>query len=285
MKKNFSIIPIETFKKVSSLLLGNHKTSFRGSWIEFADIREYVVGDSVSDIDWKTTARTGSLHTRKYEEEREQRVLLFVDVGQSMNFSTKKALKWDLLHDIFLLIWLSVAHQNNPLGVYFFDQVFRSIFPAQKGNTYFQSAYDEFVKLQGKSIVNSAPHIIIDTIVEQKIKNHLIIIISDGTDAFDEARFRSIASQNDFLYIHTLHSFENNLDDESIYIVPQNSWLYIDTKNQTKKKAYKEKRKEELASFSHRINSLGGSYLFLDETKNIYQELYSFFRSRKNNGL
>lgn len=124
MKHPFRLIDLTTFKKVSSLLAGNYKTSFHGSGIEFSDIREYSLGDDVVDIDWRSTARTGKTYIKKYEEDRERKVLFVVDTGASMRFGSALKTKADSLDEVFSLLLFSSAHNNDPSGAWFFrDQV------------------------------------------------------------------------------------------------------------------------------------------------------------------
>ena len=55
-----------------------------GRGIDFNDLREYVRGDDVKDIDWKASARTRMLLVRRYVAERKHTVVLAVSTGRSM---------------------------------------------------------------------------------------------------------------------------------------------------------------------------------------------------------
>ncbi len=120
MKYPLLLIDIQTFKKVSALLAGNYKTSFHGSGMDFADIREYDFGDNVSDIDWKATARSGKVYVKKYEEDRERRVLFIADIGASMRFGSGSQTKYETLIEVFSLLLFSSAKNNDPSGAWFF---------------------------------------------------------------------------------------------------------------------------------------------------------------------
>ena len=56
----------------------------RGQSNEFDQIREYVRGDDVRTINWKATARRGSLMTNQYQDEKSQNVYCIVDKGRAM---------------------------------------------------------------------------------------------------------------------------------------------------------------------------------------------------------
>ncbi|PID96321.1 MAG: DUF58 domain-containing protein [Actinomycetales bacterium] len=66
------------------LLDGEYASVFRGRSLDYDDLREYVPGDEIRDIDWKATARHGSPLVKRYVATRKQTVLLVVDTGSSM---------------------------------------------------------------------------------------------------------------------------------------------------------------------------------------------------------
>ncbi len=72
---------------------GRH-TPARGSrGMAFAEVRPYFPGDDVRSIDWRQSARRGRLYTKRFDEEREQAVMLLVDLGPDMRFGTRQAFK------------------------------------------------------------------------------------------------------------------------------------------------------------------------------------------------
>ncbi|GGZ67719.1 hypothetical protein GCM10008101_22480 [Lysobacter xinjiangensis] len=68
----------------ASRLVGAHLKRRRGEGTDFHQMREYRVGDSMRQIDWKATARTRRLVSREYQDERNQQVVLLLDTGRRM---------------------------------------------------------------------------------------------------------------------------------------------------------------------------------------------------------
>ena len=68
----------------ASRMVGAHMTRRRGEGTDFRQLREYRVGDSLRQIDWKATARARKLISREYQDERHQQVLLVIDTGRRM---------------------------------------------------------------------------------------------------------------------------------------------------------------------------------------------------------
>lgn len=77
-------IQLRSRRLVTGDLMGQYRSAFRGTGLVFTDIREYQPGDDVKHIHWKATARTGKVFVKSYEEDRQLRVLVAVDVSASM---------------------------------------------------------------------------------------------------------------------------------------------------------------------------------------------------------
>lgn len=83
-------VQLRTRKAVTDMVAGGFRSSFRGSGMEFEEVREYVPGDDVRSIDWNVTARTGHPYIKKFVEEREQTVFLVHDLSASTRLGSVK---------------------------------------------------------------------------------------------------------------------------------------------------------------------------------------------------
>ncbi|MGF9646397.1 DUF58 domain-containing protein [Pseudarthrobacter oxydans] len=79
-----SKMAIFAHRKARGMLDGEYGSVFRGRSLDFDDLRAYVPGDEVRDIDWKATARHGSPLIKRYVAVRRQTVLLITDTGRNM---------------------------------------------------------------------------------------------------------------------------------------------------------------------------------------------------------
>lgn len=70
--------------------MGTFMSRRRGQGSEFDDLRHYVIGDDVRNIDWKASARTNTLNTRLHREEREHRVCILADLRDAMFTGTRQ---------------------------------------------------------------------------------------------------------------------------------------------------------------------------------------------------
>lgn len=78
-------IEAESHTLVTGVLAGGYSSMFRGSGIEFHEIREYVEGDDPRAVDWNVTARLGRPFVKDFVEERDRTLLLVVDLSHSMD--------------------------------------------------------------------------------------------------------------------------------------------------------------------------------------------------------
>lgn len=76
---------IHSRRKVSGLLEGQYASLHAGRSLDFSDLRDYIPGDDVSDIDWKASARAGSLLVKRYVADRKHTLFLVVDTGRELS--------------------------------------------------------------------------------------------------------------------------------------------------------------------------------------------------------
>src|SRR3989338_2598190 len=98
------LIEITTSRLVNNVFAGEYHSVFKGKGMEFDEVREYVPGDDIRDIDWNVTAKTGLPYTKKFVEERELTVIFMVDVSASEYFGTRTRTKAELIAEICALL-------------------------------------------------------------------------------------------------------------------------------------------------------------------------------------
>jgi uncharacterized protein (DUF58 family) len=107
---------------VSSSFTGLYASVFRGTGLDFEEVREYREGDDVRNMDWKVTARTNSPHLKMFREERERSVVLCVDQGPHMNFGTRGTFKSiQAARSAALLGWAASSLNDRVGGLLFGD--------------------------------------------------------------------------------------------------------------------------------------------------------------------
>jgi uncharacterized protein (DUF58 family) len=105
-------------RRLDGLLQGDYRTLFRGSGIDFADLREYVPGDDVRSIDWNVTARTDVVHVREYVEDRELTAWFLLDLSPSIDFGSAdgERVKRSVLIDLVATMARLLTRRGNRVG-------------------------------------------------------------------------------------------------------------------------------------------------------------------------
>lgn len=108
---------------VNSSFSGLYASVFRGTGINFEEVREYREGDDIRNMDWKVTARTNKPHLKVYREERERSVVLCVDKGPNMEFGTRGTFKnIQAARTAALIGWAASRMHDRVGGLIFGDQ-------------------------------------------------------------------------------------------------------------------------------------------------------------------
>lgn len=105
-------------KHIRARHAGLHRSVFKGRGMDFAESRLYQAGDDIRTIDWRVTARSGKVHTKVFEEEREKPVLLWLDMRPSMFFATRGRFKSVVAAEIAsLLLWKTLKEGDRIGGI------------------------------------------------------------------------------------------------------------------------------------------------------------------------
>ncbi len=89
---------------------------------EFENIREYLPGDRLKDIEWKSTSRLSKLMTKVYENETSVPSIILLDCSKSMRKTKGDRSKID--HGISLSLQLTkmLSSWDHPVGLLAFDE-------------------------------------------------------------------------------------------------------------------------------------------------------------------
>jgi len=131
--KEIKRIHIRSGRTVNTMMAGQYKSVFRGSGIEFEEVREYSPGDEVKSIDWKVSARMGRPYIKRYREERERLVMLLVDMSASQYFGTADTTKKKKAVETAAILAFNAIRNNDKVGVILFTDHVEKYIPPQKG--------------------------------------------------------------------------------------------------------------------------------------------------------
>lgn len=103
-----------------STLLGLHRSRLRGRGMDFDQVRAYQAGDDARSIDWRVTARTGTVHTKVFHEERERPTFIVVEQSLHLFFASTGSFKSVVAAQAAsLFAWASLEHNDRVGGLVF----------------------------------------------------------------------------------------------------------------------------------------------------------------------
>src|SRR6202789_3867271 len=115
-------------KGVEGYRVGEHRSPFKGFAIEFAQHREYTVGDDVKHLDWKVLGRTDRYYIKQYEQDTNFVCHLLIDGSESMNYGSGKVTKMQYAKILAACLSYIVLHQRDAISLNIFDTEIREHF-------------------------------------------------------------------------------------------------------------------------------------------------------------
>lgn len=129
-------LEIQTKGLVNSLFGGEYQSAFKGRGMEFSEVRAYTIGDDVRLIDWNVTARNDEPYIKIFEEEREQTLMLCVDISPSGFFGSRSQTKMELSIEVCAVIAFSAIKNGDKVGMVLFSNKIEKVIPPKKGRTH-----------------------------------------------------------------------------------------------------------------------------------------------------
>jgi uncharacterized protein (DUF58 family) len=276
-------IEIRTRRLVDGTLAGHYQSVFRGSGIEFAEVREYVPGDDVRAIDWNVTARLGFPYVKRHVEERELTVMLLVDVSASQRFGSVQRLKVEVAAQLCGLIAGSAVRNNDRVGMILFsDRVERHLAPA-KGRNQILRIVRELLTLEpsgrGTDLAVALEHL-----HRVARRRSVTFILSDFLGSGYERALRLCHDRHDLIPVCISDRRERELPPVGLLRLRDletGREVLLDTASPAVRRAYTRRRETALAAQRRLFRTLGIDMIEVDAGTDPVAPLLRFFRRRE----
>jgi uncharacterized protein (DUF58 family) len=200
-------LAIRAHRKVRGLLDGEYVSLFHGKSLDFDDLRAYIPGDDVKDIDWKATARVGSPLTKRYIATKKHAVLLVVDTGRDFAALSESGM---LKRDVAILAagvlgYLAVRHGDH-VGLVAGDADSTEYVPLRGTESHLERLLRVIHKRTSLSAAPSSLLAQLDYVRRTFRRRMLLIVLADdGAIAADRAGelqlVRRLHAQHEILWI------------------------------------------------------------------------------------
>ena len=197
-------------KAVTSERHGNFHSVFKGSGLEYDDLRLYQYGDDVRAIDWNTSAKGHGTFIKIFKEDKEQTAFFMLDVSASQRVGEVNKLKIDIAKEICGVLTLSAIQEASRVGLLCFsDKNERYIRPSD-GMKHGYSLLSELYKLVPESTKTSISDAI-SVALNVLRRRSLIFMISDFIDTNYQHNLKALARKHDLIVIHLYDLRETSL--------------------------------------------------------------------------
>jgi uncharacterized protein (DUF58 family) len=212
----------QVVRRLDGRLQGAYRTVFRGTGIDFADVRAYTPDDDVRHIDWNVTARLDEPYVRQYTEDRDLTAWLVLDQSASMRFGAGAYGKDSVLTDLAICLARLFTHGGNRVGAILYDNRSRRVIPARTSRTHVLHLTHEItrptaVEPDGHTTDLDAMLRLAATTARRR---SLIFVISDFIgDADWEPTLTRLAYRHEVVAMRVVHPMELDLPDLGLILV------------------------------------------------------------------
>ena len=192
---------------------GRHRSSLRGSSLEFAEYRKYVPGDDTRRMDWRAWGRSDRYYIKEFEADTNLRLCLVVDTSGSLNFSVDDVAKIDYIRSMAGTLAYLASRQGDAVGLYGADKGFHTEIQPKRGTAHLRLVLDTLadLKAEGETGLAESLHQAAESINQRA----LIVVVSDLyiepeilSGCFQHLRFR----KHDVVVFHLIDQTEIDFD-------------------------------------------------------------------------
>lgn len=269
-------------KAINSHMQGNFHSVFKGSGLEFDDVRAYQYGDDVRSIDWHVSAKGHGTYVKTFREEKEQTVFFVLDVSASQEIGNPGKQKIQIAKEVCAVLALSALKEDSQVGLICFSDQKEKYVKPKKGVQHAYRIFSEIFDLQPKSLKTDISRAILYTLNRLKRKS-IVIFISDFIDEGFEKNMKALARKHDLVTIHISDRRETDLPKLGIvplYDKESGKVLWMNTSSGNFRQGLNNTfsvNKSELENLCRRQNA---NYLAIDTNEDYVPKLIKLFKVR-----
>ncbi|MFU8860180.1 MAG: DUF58 domain-containing protein [Cyclonatronaceae bacterium] len=277
-------LEIRTKGLVNNLFGGEYQSAFKGRGMAFSEVRPYQFGDDIRQIDWNVTARNEEPYVKIFEEEREQTLMLLVDISPSGFFGSKNQRKLDLATEISAVLAFSAIKNNDKVGLILFTDKIEKVVIPRKGRLHVLRLIRELFATKPSS---TGTDIGAAVSYASKILNRrsIVVLASDFQARGYEKVIKIMNRKHDLVGIRIDDPLENELPN--LGIIPfldaeTGSISVVDTSSSKVRKAFKARRLQRRKELDDFFLKLHMDTITVNTNQSYIEPLMKFFQRRIN---
>lgn len=280
--KKIRRIELRTRGLVNELFGGEYQSAFKGRGMTFTEVRPYQFGDDVRQIDWNVTARSRKPFIKVFEEEREQTLMLCVDLSASGQFGSGSQRKRDLVTELSSVLAFSAIRNNDKVGLLLFTDRIEKVVPPRKGRSHVLRLIQELLTAEptgrGTDIASA-----VKWLNRMLKRRSIFILISDFQASGFEKQLRITNKKHDFVCMVVEDPLERELPDMGLvplHDAESGRLSIIDTSSAMVRAQYKRRRFHRLRRLQAMFRRYRIDALTLQTNESFIEPVMLFFKRR-----
>ena len=288
-------VEVRTNRLVNDMMVGAYLSRFKGRGMDFEELREYIPGDDIRDIDWNVTNRMGRPFIKRYREERELSMVLAVDISASSAFGSLRRTKREFAAEVAGTLAVSAARSSDKVALLLFTDQVELFVPPRKGRRHILRIIRELLGFQAKHRGTNIPAAM--TFLNHVLRRRAIVfLLTDFLHSFGAAAARNQASRDviqelgltnahhDLVCLHLHDPRESELPDAGLLAVEDaetGEILELDSGRAAVREKFARTNGERLAELDLAFNRAGVDTLRFSTAEGFAPLLQHFFETRR----
>jgi len=263
-------------------LLGTYRSVFRGSGLEFEEVREYEPGDDIRSIDWNVTARMGTPYIKKFREDRELNILIAMDTSASGWFGSVTQSKQGLGTEVAALLALTAMENNDRVGLLRFASGMHEWLPSRRGREHLLRVIRELLTAparRSRTELSAASRFLTNVTKKRSV----VFLISDFLDVGIDDSIRMLGRKHDVIAVILNDPRELELPDVGVVALEDaetGATAFVDTSDRQLRTEYAERALRRRIDRRRALAKMKIDVLELFTDKPFVPALMAFFNAR-----
>ena len=280
LTKDFTLFP---HRRIHGLLIGSHASDLRGRGLDFSEVRKYVQGDDIRNIDWKVTARTQKTHTKVFNEEKQRKQLILLDQSRRMLFGSDVQLKINRGIQLAAIHAFRALKMGDRVAVWAFNEEEMITQPPTSSRNDVAGMLYETLELNLKtqkhqfaidSKAAHSMHTMLEIADERVSHDYIIQIISDFTLLPDEDIdiITELSEKNDVIVSHIYDPLDRQLPAEKITLSDGTKQISLKS-NKGINKEFQKEYDRKIETLKEKLEDFRIPFLTFTTTQTIHEQL------------
>ena len=288
-------VEVRTNRLVNDMMVGAYLSHFKGRGMDFEELREYIPGDEVRDIDWNVTYRMGRPFVKRYREERELALVLAVDISGSSAFGSLRRSKRDFAAEVAATLAISATRSSDKVALLLFTDQVELYLPPRKGRRHILRLIREMLFFEPKRRGTNIPGALafLNHVLHRRA---MVFLLTDflhsfgptaaqpqsGRDTLQEVGLTN--ARHDLVCVHLHDPRESTLPAAGLLTLEDaetGELLEVDSSRAIVRDRFERTNAERLAELDRAFRRAGVDTLSFSTAEPFAQTLQRFFETRR----